>query len=190
MGSFLLQAPLPSPIPHGFVWETGSLWCFSYLSFWWGTGRIEQLISQVPAQGPVSHINGEGSKDDENPLSRVGECSVVPYGLVRISLPAHIHFSASLGNMEMGRKVLILPCGDLLPHSSPQLFSHLESFSPWSQPVLMSMLLHIDLSTGILFWDSHLWWRPVCHLKASSRRVGLVFLRLTVPPIFLLLLFT
>lgn len=76
-------------------------------------------------------------------------------GLLQISLPAHIHFSASLGNMEMGRKVLLLPGSDLLPHSSSQLFSHLESFSPWSQPVLISMLLNIDLSTGILFWGSH-----------------------------------
>lgn len=72
MGSFLLQAPLPFCTPHGFVWETDSLWCFSYLSFGWGTGRIEHLISQVPAQDPVSHINGQGSKMMKTHFAELG----------------------------------------------------------------------------------------------------------------------
>lgn len=113
--------------------------------------------------------------------SSVGLCEF-PFLLVSLS----VHHWVTWKWVE---KVLIWPCGDLLSHSSPQLFSYLESFSPWSQPVLISMLLHIDLSTGIPFWGSDLWWRPVCHLKPSSRRVGCIFLCLTAPPIFLLWLF-
>lgn len=71
---------------------------------------MEHLIRKIRSEEAFSHIQGQGSRDDENLTLQSGGVLCILCGLVRIFLPTCNLLSASLANMEIGRRVLLLHC--------------------------------------------------------------------------------
>lgn len=113
-----------SPWPYlGYRFTIMCLLPFSLMNQWfWGH------ISPGKYLPKNQSLTWTWPRDDGNPPCRVGECRLSLCGLERISLPTHVLLSASLGDVEMGSKVLILPYAHLMPLGTS--FHSLNHFHP------------------------------------------------------------
>lgn len=76
---------------------------------------MEHLIRKIRSEEAFSHIQGQGSRDDENLTLQSGGSAVYPLWACE-NFPSTCNLlSASLANMEIGRRVLIIHCVHLMP---------------------------------------------------------------------------